>query len=807
MFCLVADSYLNAAVLFKGKRFIGMEYEQSYSCYNEFPVFSIKMLLDKFHLLFSDIDNFIFLGEDKQRFNALLNLNLLELYDHNNRKEIISIEKKISETYYSSVISGFIMSDVFLWDKDGISSYYYSKGNLSKTIFSLDENSDIAFFTQLIIEYFGDDYKRIITMSGFNEGLEVYQNIREQAFDFNADGRVYIKREKLENIFEELFKNEKFGYSIKKIIDDVIIHLSNYMKYLTKNNNIVYCGDFSVISFGNRKMLNFIPYREHFVEFSHNPSYRAEGAVCKFLTEKENFTSEKVEIENIKKIIIDLFEDFNSEDVQRISKYFYYMDDEVLNNIRHAIDRCNNIKMNFVLKDVALSSSGVKGWGLFYFYFFGKFKESGLPVIYNYKVMMFVSRENEWKISDIEFYSFDNLPILTIELANCCNYKCIMCDTNMQKNRAFMTFETFRHIIDSLKGFRVGTITPFWLGEPLMNPDFDRMIDYAFSMNENNNSFVSFTINTNGSLLDCRKTDTILKNAALSNMNSNTFIRIHFSLDSIIEDTYSTIHRAGSAKKVIDNIIYFLKARKKQKSQYPKVTVAIIVMEQNYREVKDFVEYWKKIFSEFGDDYYVTWDWPYMEKDAIYIRRLDSANQEESERLHYNTVQELGLLEEKIIENEDTKTYESFEDLDDIKDNNNIDNSDVINEEDVLNRRIINTDSVLVKENMDYFVRRPCPALWKTPIVNWNGEITTCCFDIDLQMRLGNINEKPLSEIWNSELIVKWRLYHLRGEFNKIKRCSCCHNINSPVMKNSEFIEYLLNISKKQEIEKTHFLK
>ncbi|MCK9226016.1 MAG: radical SAM protein, partial [Candidatus Muirbacterium halophilum] len=567
MFCLVADLYLNGAVLFKGKKILGIEYESSYSSYNEFPIFSVKMLLDKKNMLFSDIDNFILIGEDKQRFNAILNLNLLELFDHNNRKEIIVTEKNISESYYMAKTSGFDSCDIFLWDKNGLNSFYYSEDNISKTIFSLDENSDIKFFTKLIYDYFEEDFRIDILMAGFNEGLDLYQNIKNSAFDFNADGRVYIKREILENLFKEHFKHEKFGYSIKKIIDDIIIHISNYMKYLTKNQNIVYCGDFCEISFGNRKMLQYIPYRDYFIEFSKNSSYRAEGAVLKYLTEKENFSSENIELEKINNIIMKLFEDFNSEDIDRISKYFYYMNDEVLNNIKHAIYKCSDIKMNFVLKDIALSSSGVKGWGLFYFYFFGKFKESQLPVIYNYKAMMFLSREKEWEISDIEFYSFDNLPILTIELANCCNYKCIMCDTNMQKNRSFMQFETFKNIIDSLQNFRIGTITPFWLGEPLMNPDFDKMIDYAFEQNENNNSFISFTINTNGSLFDKKKTQTILKNSALDNMNENTFIRVHFSIDSIVEETYKKIHRAGSSENVINNILYFLKERKKSNVQ------------------------------------------------------------------------------------------------------------------------------------------------------------------------------------------------------------------------------------------------
>jgi len=43
-----------------------------------------------------------------------------------------------------------------------------------------------------------------------------------------------------------------------------------------------------------------------------------------------------------------------------------------------------------------------------------------------------------------------------------------------------------------------------------------------------------------------------------------------------------------------------------------------------------------------------------------------------------------------------------------------------------------------------------CPA-WKKPVVFWNGDMTTCCFDHDGLEVYGNILQKSFKEIWESK--------------------------------------------------------
>jgi len=63
--------------------------------------------------------------------------------------------------------------------------------------------------------------------------------------------------------------------------------------------------------------------------------------------------------------------------------------------------------------------------------------------------------------------------------------------------------------------------------------------------------------------------------------------------------------------------------------------------------------------------------------------------------------------------------------------------------------------------------RKPCAGLWKTPMIHVNGDVTTCCLDEQLENKVGNINQKPLSEIWKSSILERWRQAHLDGNYDQ----------------------------------------
>jgi len=68
-----------------------------------------------------------------------------------------------------------------------------------------------------------------------------------------------------------------------------------------------------------------------------------------------------------------------------------------------------------------------------------------------------------------------------------------------------------------------------------------------------------------------------------------------------------------------------------------------------------------------------------------------------------------------------------------------------------------------------------CDFPWRKMTINWDGDVTPCCYDYNKRYVLGNIAKEPLSEIWNGKKMVS-----LRKEFisNTVIN-PLCKNCNS----------------------------
>lgn len=51
-----------------------------------------------------------------------------------------------------------------------------------------------------------------------------------------------------------------------------------------------------------------------------------------------------------------------------------------------------------------------------------------------------------------------------------------------------------------------------------------------------------------------------------------------------------------------------------------------------------------------------------------------------------------------------------------------------------------------VKRRINWGV--PCRRLWYSTVINWEGDVSPCCFDKDSQFIMGNVFEENLTEIW-----------------------------------------------------------
>ena len=76
-----------------------------------------------------------------------------------------------------------------------------------------------------------------------------------------------------------------------------------------------------------------------------------------------------------------------------------------------------------------------------------------------------------------------------------------------------------------------------------------------------------------------------------------------------------------------------------------------------------------------------------------------------------------------------------------------------------------------------------CPQLWQRLLVMDNGNVYPCCmaFEGPEELRLGNIREKSLKEMWDSEKLEGLRDVHRRGDYQSLAPCSKCTYPKSPV--------------------------
>jgi len=72
--------------------------------------------------------------------------------------------------------------------------------------------------------------------------------------------------------------------------------------------------------------------------------------------------------------------------------------------------------------------------------------------------------------------------------------------------------------------------------------------------------------------------------------------------------------------------------------------------------------------------------------------------------------------------------------------------------------------------------RLPCRQLWNFLYVSWDGDVMPCCIDPLRRLKIGNLNQSSLEELWNGPLIQEIRHIHLQGRYKEIPLCSGCAN-------------------------------
>jgi len=317
-----------------------------------------------------------------------------------------------------------------------------------------------------------------------------------------------------------------------------------------------------------------------------------------------------------------------------------------------------------------------------------------------------------------------NLLTLSLELSSFCNHRCLFCSQHLdkQEKHKFMDIDTVEEVLKALEIKKVDNITPFGLGESTLHPYFFDIISEFLRQNKNRRLFNDMVLNTNSVLFTKELSERLLTSIKQGKL-TNTFHRIHFSIDASSAATYKVVHGKDDYTKVMENIIYFLKLRAKLKMKKPLVTFAIVVCKENSKEITEFVKFFIKLSQKFFFEIEIYTSWPEHNKNAIYIRKNDIMG-------------EYLIYKKAILE--------------------------------------LKKAGYRIKENTYYrhLGIKGCVNPFINIFIDAFSDVSLCC-SFRKELKIGSLNHQSLWKIWQGTEAVKIREQHLKGE-NLIEVCEVC---------------------------------
>lgn len=179
-------------------------------------------------------------------------------------------------------------------------------------------------------------------------------------------------------------------------------------------------------------------------------------------------------------------------------------------------------------------------------------------------------------------YDLNPFPLdVIVETSSYCNMRCIMCPySTLKRPKGEMDFNIFKKIIDEMA--RESPQSRLWIaimGEPLLRGDgLVEMLRYAKKQKIEN-----IHVNTNGTYLTEQMTHKLL---------SCGIKELLVSMDAFTKETYDRIRIGGDFHSTVNNVEYFLHAKKTGGENKPTVIMQFITMNENEHEAEDFKAFW-----------------------------------------------------------------------------------------------------------------------------------------------------------------------------------------------------------------------
>lgn len=438
--------------------------------------------------------------------------------------------------------------------------------------------------------------------------------------------------------------------------------------------------------------------------------------------------------------------------------------------------------------------------------------------------------------------------ILTLEMTDRCNFRCRMCDqlhgSPHGREQGFMSRNVFDRVLESLEDFPVTLLTPYWVGESILHPEFEEMTAALFAANHDNRLFRHYNLNTNAALLDQDVTNTLLDcaggrpgtlspnpcqepaapgpafpraGASPLRVNvpapegagkepcagTNRFPDTPDAGDLPCNGKDSACNGCGGAGVTDPCRVAGQSPALYAPDTFVRIHFSLDALHPpTYRRIKGAAEmgrtegnvrYFLEEYTRRGLEF------PKFNL-AIIVMEENRHEVAEFVRFWQRICAELKLpvtVTHDWPEGCNNGIYVRRLDTDQGQAAAEAMHRQVAMELELVKEvpageRIIRTNAVLKEAGQDHNIgRRPCSGPFKTPIIHWTGEVSVCCFDVKLQHVIGDIKTQSLREIWTGEKAHRIRMAHIRKDFRNFPACAGCTNLNTPLLPDEEIQDYL----------------
>ena len=185
---------------------------------------------------------------------------------------------------------------------------------------------------------------------------------------------------------------------------------------------------------------------------------------------------------------------------------------------------------------------------------------------------------NKPKKSKFEYTPQNPPKKIRLDLCNMCQLNCVECYMRKQHNEvkekvgySYVNFETFKKFVDN-NSF-IEEIETSNDGEIFLNPDLDKIIEYAYKKNIILTAYNGVNLNT-------------ISEQTAEYLVKYRFQQLAISLDGASQETYSQYRRNGNFDNVIENIKMINRFKQKYNSEFPLLTYKFILFGHNEHEVE-----------------------------------------------------------------------------------------------------------------------------------------------------------------------------------------------------------------------------